>query len=120
MIEPRKPSRDVLVTLRRKYSARLPLQVDEMDRAWPLLADGSCSPSEIDPFYRLVHTMAGSGAFFGLQALSDAARKLEVCLVEIMDRGTPLAEAERQMILELFDSLKAVAAESAAQVAQDS
>ncbi len=80
-----------LELLRAKYVAALPAKMAHIETIWlylksaqsgqnvtvllePALLD--CEEFSMSTFYRLVHNLAGSGASYGLPALSQSAREL--------------------------------------------
>ncbi|HQS57861.1 MAG: hypothetical protein B7Y56_05660 [Gallionellales bacterium 35-53-114] len=82
-----KPSElnDLLRVLRERYQNELPAKLAEIESLLGVLRAGQ-SPvqDDVHKLHRLVHGLTGSGATFGMSALSDTARQLEVTIKELL------------------------------------
>lgn len=75
---------DALRLLRERYQKELPAKLAEIDTLLEVLrAAEKPVPEDVHTLHRLVHSLTGSGATFGLSALSDTARQLEMTIKEI-------------------------------------
>ena len=106
---------DKLAALLKNYRSQLPTRLQEIDELWNQV----CERGEMgDPgreLYRLVHSLAGSGASFGFSELSKKAKDFENCLKPYCDNGSPLDEAAQQQLnpsrTSLYDELNRVFSE---------
>lgn len=72
---------DALRELRERYQKNLPAKLDEIDALWESLQLAEILDAEkVQTLYRHVHGLTGSGATFGLTALSNASRILEATI----------------------------------------
>lgn len=67
-----------LQALRDEYRRNLPGKIEELASAWRVLRDGEWDAEQFKTFTRLAHSLAGSGATYGFDAVSQAARELEL------------------------------------------
>ncbi len=89
---PEKSLAERLHVLRLEYLASLPEKALLMQQAW---ASWHASPTDaqaVDNLYRLAHQLAGSGATFGCQGISDSSREIMVNLAAYRDSQRPLNE----------------------------
>lgn len=75
-----------LALLRQKFSADLPGRVSVLEDDWLALRRGM-DPERLARLHRGVHSLAGSGATFGLPEVSRAARALEAPLKDLVQGG---------------------------------
>ena len=59
------------------YIAQLPEKFTQLEQAWQQLPRDAWDEAGFDSFRRMVHSLSGSGATFGLPALSKLAHELE-------------------------------------------
>jgi len=72
---------DALRLLRERYQNDLPVKLAEIDTLLEALRTAEHPlPEDVHTLHRLVHSLTGSGATFGLSALSDTARQLELTI----------------------------------------
>ncbi len=71
------------------YRAQLPEKLAQLEAACQALAEGPWDGERAAQAHRLAHNLAGSGATFGVGAISDAAFALEQLLLPL--RSQPLA-----------------------------
>ena len=95
--------------LRDRFVERLTVRFTAMREAWSAIRDGDAGDASWSTFFHEVHSLAGSGATFGYEELSETARCLEKIIDPLHRRpGAPL-EAELWTIAELFAKLESVA-----------
>jgi hypothetical protein len=92
-----------LAELNWQYVAALPERRTALNAAWARFHGGELAA--LDPFYREVHYLTGTGATFGQPAISDAAGVLEARLIAV--RGRAPAGEEMAEIARLRDALDA-------------
>jgi chemotaxis protein histidine kinase CheA len=66
--------------IRREWEGMLPGRLQEVRALAAALREAPHDAERLDALYRLLHTLAGSGATFGRPALGDAARAAEHAL----------------------------------------
>ena len=91
--------------LQQGYLHRLPKKLDEIVACWQQLSS-HWYPETLNTLHRLVHTLAGSSATFGLMSLSETALKLEQSLQLYSTQSTPILPADRQPIIALLIRLQ--------------
>jgi len=98
-----------LAAVRQTFINQLPQRMEaifEAHRAW---LNKLCGGPELDEFHRLVHSLTGSGATFGMPKLSADSRILEQYLKALKEKtshdATDQAEVERllQIIVDAID-----------------
>lgn len=62
--------------LQQDYLTRLPIRLQEIETCWHQLSM-QWQPETLDTLHRLVHTLCGTSATFGLKTLSETSRHLE-------------------------------------------
>ncbi len=103
-----RPTADSLEHLRRRYRRELGEKCTRARHLWASAQAGD--PGALAELVRHCHRLAGSGTTFGLPAVTDGARALEMLLKPLAGPGAPpvtavAAEAER-----LLEALEAAAA----------
>lgn len=109
MADPYQQLEAELEKLRQSYRASLPEKVADLEAAWLRFLSSSTQTGVLEDFHLKAHSLAGSGATYGLPALSTAARRLELALKELLQAGPHSFEPKKAAIQELFEALKAVA-----------
>ena len=80
---------DALRVLRERYQKDLPAKLAEIEKLLDALRDPTnASPETVSVFHRQVHGLTGSGATFGMSALSSAARELEATVKQALQQST--------------------------------
>ena len=80
---------DALRVLRERYQKDLPAKLAEIEKLLDALRDPTnASPETVSVFHRQVHGLTGSGATFGMSALSSAARELEATVKQALQQNT--------------------------------
>ena len=92
-----------LAQLRQGYLHRLPKKLDEIVACWQQLST-QWHPETLNTLHRLVHTLTGSSATFGLMSLSETALKLEQSLQLYLSQQIP--SLDRQAIIALLGRLQ--------------
>lgn len=108
-----------LQALRDSYSARLPGELEEIERVWRVLADGDWDPANADLLYRLAHGLAGAAGIFGYPQLSRHAVSLEQLLHRHLNEEAAPDAGQRAAMERLLLQLREAAggADTAAQPA---
>ena len=88
-----------LAELNRQYAAALPERREAMQAAWARFRGGDLDA--LDPLYREVHYLTGTGGTFGQPAISTAAGALEVRLIALRGRAPTAEELSDVARLEL-------------------
>lgn len=70
----------LFVELQQQYLHQLEDKIAHITTLWERWQDGTLQRDDLVALQRIAHNLAGSGATFGLQAVSDAARALDAAL----------------------------------------
>ena len=90
---------DALRELRERYQKSLPAKLDEIGALWEAMQLAEILDAEkVQTLYRHVHGLTGSGATFGLTALSNASRILEATIKQDMVNAERLTGEARDRI----------------------
>ena len=89
-----------LEQLRQQYRRSFPIQFKEIDLALQKHCQSQGRKETFDHLYRLIHRLAGNGATFGFQLLSQRAKAFEMVLSDFRKDPSSLLEEEHQAILE--------------------
>jgi len=108
MAEETAPLTERLAALRSDYIHALPGRMLAIESAWRRLSDVAWDPTLLADLHRLVHGLSGSGATFGLEAVSIAARVLEQHLKTAIAAGKPASDPERVQVSEALRQLRQV------------
>ena len=95
-----------IAVMQAEYAAKLPARIAEIEQRWDALLAAGLPAAELEELVRTVHGIAGSGAIFGLAAVSGAARELELYLESIRARGGPAGTAESERVAALIAAIK--------------
>jgi diguanylate cyclase (GGDEF)-like protein len=106
-----------LQVLREAYIGRLGNKIDDIEAAWRLYLSlvEEVNPSEdhqvslkeaLALTHRLFHSLAGSGATFGLPEVSNSARVAEIILKEILHGERVLNEPDKFVVENAYKSLR--------------
>ncbi len=98
-----------LQSLQQEYQRMLPIRLEEISKAWAQAVETNGGEEPLSEFYRLVHSLAGSGTTFGYTALSEAAKKMESPIREVRDGGIPFDETTQEKLFGLLNALKGAA-----------
>lgn len=93
-----------LQVLRLTYVEQLPNKLAEIEQIWQAVRGGNLE--EWTMMHCLVHRLAGSGATFGLQKLSEVARSLELILQPLIDDPSQLTPENQQKITTFLTQLR--------------
>lgn len=94
-----------LKSLSDDYAATLPEKLDQIEQAWSRVPRGNWDEESFQNLHRLVHSVTGSGATFGLALLSESARNLEEYLKRLADEKTVPSQQQRERIQILLKAL---------------
>ncbi len=101
-----------LMEMSAQYAAALPSKVADIATRLGALSNGSADEAAVEQLHRLVHSLSGSARTFGLAAVSETARKIELVLaVHTKTKSAPTPE-EILNLNEFLEQLKRVAGES--------
>lgn len=76
-----------LAALRQEYLLQLPEKIRQLRQSWNQHLSAGEDASQLLALHRQVHSLAGSGATFGCDAISQAARRFEVFVKHLLDNG---------------------------------
>ncbi len=76
-----------LALLRASYVAQLPQKLEQITQSWQLLQSRPDGHETLVVLHRIAHSLTGSGATFGFDDISAAARLLERQLKELLEAG---------------------------------
>ena len=89
-----------LQALKQEYVDSLPGQIVEIEQGTLALRADSVSTEQFEDYYRLVHSLTGSGATYGFTEVSECSRELEHRIKEL-----PVTEPEQQAdLLDVIDN----------------
>jgi diguanylate cyclase (GGDEF)-like protein len=97
---------DELDKLNAAYREKLPDKIAAMEEAWAEVRREPGRTEFLTNFHLKVHSLAGSGATYGLPSLSTAARKLEMALKDLLQGEMTGFDRKKSAIQFLFDDLK--------------
>lgn len=94
-----------LKLLSNAYAAQLPAKITQLQQAFDKVCKPVWDEEGFNTFYRMVHSMTGSGKTFSFATLSDAARKLEEYLKPLGVEKLPLTLAQCELVKGLLVDL---------------
>ncbi len=96
--------------LKERFVQRLVVRFADIDRAWASLGKQPDDMEALSDLFHLVHSLAGSGATFGFEALSECARQLEPVIDPQLATGrAPVEGGRRATILRALELIRAQA-----------
>ncbi|MBN9389349.1 MAG: diguanylate cyclase [Chloroflexi bacterium] len=102
---------DELNRLNAAYREKLPEKIAALENTWAEVRREPEKTELLENFHLKAHSLAGSGATYGLPDVSAAARKLEQVLKGIIQHTTGGLDQKQDEIQLLFDDLKKVVGE---------
>jgi diguanylate cyclase (GGDEF)-like protein len=93
-------------SLRARYTARVQEKIAQIEEIWRGLAHGAWNDEAAQTLQRMSHNLVGSGATFGLPAISERARALDLLLKAAIERAVPPAIEQRIQIELCIGALK--------------
>lgn len=100
---------DEFETLRTKYREHLPAELSQIRGYWKQWQKTGWDRSILETLQGRVHKLAGSGGTFGFSSISDAAKKLDAYLQDLLDQSkTPpldILSAGGQLLDDLDEAL---------------
>ena len=93
-----------LAQLSEGFRDELPQRLDDISTAWRVLQESGWSDENAETLERLAHSLAGSGATFGLASISEAAKSLEQA-VEALRTGEAPSDNELAPVADLLAAL---------------
>lgn len=98
-----------LEALRKAFLNQLPDRIRELQKAWKKLDGEAWNPESFQEFHRGIHALAGSGAMFGCDALSQRAKLLDNLLKTLASGAEPPSKRTRRLIRDGLASMKQAA-----------
>jgi len=74
-----------LQALKQQYIHSLPGILQQIQQGTDALASDDMSVADMDEYYRIVHSLIGSGATYGFSEVSDFSRSLENSIKDLAD-----------------------------------
>jgi diguanylate cyclase (GGDEF)-like protein len=106
-----KTAQEQLNALRQAYAQHLPEKVHEIEVIWKSLLEQEWNQDALKTLHRLTHSLNGSSATFGFNAVRNLASTLETLLKSITESGVQLTTEQRVQINASLDALKQAAIE---------
>ena len=95
-----------LQALHDSYAEKLPLKLKEINQHWRIImSEDDGSINNMKTLHRLVHSLAGSGATFGFEELSQRAHYIEQILNDWLQAKLTPAREKREGVSILLDQL---------------
>jgi diguanylate cyclase (GGDEF)-like protein len=104
-----------LKALKEGYRKALPAKIEAINALWDKLSSGEVQDDVVEELHRQVHSLAGSGATFGMPSVSQSARNLEILLKSIIQSASAIDGDEKAQVVTLLDSLNDAAQEKASE-----
>ena len=101
-----------IAKLHADYAEQLPGTVAQMEDLWRRLVAAEVPASQLADLARMAHSIAGSGATFGLPHASRAARELELCLNSFKAVGGLPGPAEQAAVAARLAALRQAAVQN--------
>ena len=98
-----------IAKLHADYAGQLPGTVAQMEQLWQRLVAAKTPSSQLADLARMAHSIAGSGATFGLPQASRAARELELFLDKFKASGRLPGPADQATVAALLAALRQAA-----------
>ncbi len=98
-----------LETLRKAFVSQVPDRIRELKKAWKKIEGEAWNAEAFQEFHRGIHALAGSGAMFGCEALSQRARLLDNLLKSLAAGKDPLSPRTKKLIRDGLASMKEAA-----------
>ena len=95
-----------LEALRKAFINQLPDRIRELEKAWAQLDREAWNFENFGEFHRGIHALAGSGAMFGCDALSQRAKLLDHLLKALASDGEPPSKLTKRLIRDGLRSMK--------------
>lgn len=86
-----------------RFGRRLGAKVDKAEEAWGASGGGVAG---LQDFYRLIHSLAGSGATFGYSGVSASALAIEEILLPALEAKSRMNADECRRVQELLAQLR--------------
>lgn len=100
----------MIAKLRADYAEQLPGTVVQMEDLWRRLVAAEIPSAKLTELARMAHSIAGSGATFGLPNVSRTARELEMFLDPFAGGEQLPASAAQATVTQLLAALRHAAA----------
>ena len=107
--DPLAAAREAIRELATGYLSALPAKLDEIDAAWAQLTNGQWDGERLRELHRTVHSMAGSARVFGVPAVGEAARGVEVHLQPLLEQATRPEEPTLRAVEDALQQLRSAA-----------
>lgn len=96
-----------LAAVKQTFIEQLPQRMATITDAHEAWLETSSNGPQLDEFHRLVHSLTGSGATFGLAEVSTESRKLEIFLKSLKEKSAH-DQADQEKVLALLQSVLAL------------
>jgi HPt (histidine-containing phosphotransfer) domain-containing protein len=106
MVGDREALAQLLAEAKAEYRRTLPGKLAQIESLWFARINGTLPPEEFAGLQRLVHTIAGSAKTFGLPAVGDAARALELAISPSDSPAGPMPADEAARVRKLVEALR--------------
>lgn len=93
-----------IAVLRQAYYEELPAKLDKLALLWQTVK-AKPQTRQIESLHHAIHSLAGSGATFGIEKISVLARSIEHYLKRLMEESRPFSDDEQVTLDELFHQL---------------
>lgn len=103
------PIQEQLDALCQGYAQQLPEKVREIELVWQSLLEQEWNQDALKTLHRLTHSLNGSSATFGFNAVRNLASTLETLLKSITESNVQLTTEQRGQIEASLDALKQAA-----------
>ncbi len=103
------PIQEQLNALCQGYAQQLPEKVREIEVVWQSLLEQEWNQDAVKTLHRLTHSLNGSSATFGFNAVRNLASTLETLLKSITENNVQLTTEQRGQIEASLDALKQAA-----------
>jgi len=106
-----KAVQEKIFAVQKNFAEQLPRKIHKVEETWKLLEQGSWEKDLFQLFYRMIHTIAGSGGTLGLPEVGAAAKELDILLKPLMDSDEQATIEQKALInsrlLQLIETTRA-------------
>ncbi len=94
-----------LESLRVSFFERLPEKVAELKTAWQAVLSHPSQIEQRNELHRLAHSLKGTAATFGYEAISDIACSVEYLAKQLVEQNEPATSEQQNKIFHLIEQL---------------
>ena len=110
--EPEHELENELKRLRQEYLDNLPSRVIEIENLWHTLSHGHWSQANISDLHRHTHSLIGSGATFGFEAITRVARELDTKIKSLLHLKLAPSIDEQRKVRRMIAGLRRTCVET--------